>query len=174
MAVRVRARVRFALRLSSPIIADYRQIRSDFITPPRHGHKAWTLRETRRKKQDSNHTWKIYCNPLKHVFTKGDIFERFHYAREIIKETRRQYKKIAVFKADMFKAFNSINWDFMFKCFEAREFTSKWVVMIKYLVLQGYSQMVLKSVVGQIRYFFHYPNKYKLQITSAWDEDFFF
>jgi Reverse transcriptase (RNA-dependent DNA polymerase) len=88
--------------------------------------------------------------PTQTGFVKGrNIFKEFIYAQEIISAAKRQKRQIALFKADIFKAFDSVSWDFIINCLRARGFSENWINWIKYLVLQGYSQVILNSVSGK-------------------------
>jgi Reverse transcriptase (RNA-dependent DNA polymerase) len=53
-------------------------------------------------------------------FLKGcSILHGFHYVQELIGAASRQKTQIALFKADIHKAFDSIEWPFITNCLEA-------------------------------------------------------
>jgi Reverse transcriptase (RNA-dependent DNA polymerase) len=57
--------------------------------------------------------------------------------------------QIALFKADIFKAFDSLNWQFLLRCLRAKGFFDIWISWIQHLILQGHSQVILNSIVGK-------------------------
>jgi Reverse transcriptase (RNA-dependent DNA polymerase) len=88
--------------------------------------------------------------PTQTGFLKGrHILEGFYYAQEIVTAATKQSKQIALFKADIYKAFDSLNWVFIKNCLAARGFSHIWITWIQNLVLQGHSQVTLNSVAGR-------------------------
>jgi Reverse transcriptase (RNA-dependent DNA polymerase) len=77
------------------------------------------------------------------------ILEGFYYAQEIVTAATKQSKQIALFKADIYKAFDSLNWTFIKECLAVRGFSDTWITWITKLVLQGQSQVILNSVAGR-------------------------
>jgi Reverse transcriptase (RNA-dependent DNA polymerase) len=78
--------------------------------------------------------------PTQTEFLKGrHITEGFHYAQEIISAARSQSTQMALFKDDIYKAFDTINWQFILDCMQARGFSQQWIKWIKHLILQGQS-----------------------------------
>jgi Reverse transcriptase (RNA-dependent DNA polymerase) len=66
--------------------------------------------------------------PTQTGFMKGrHITESFHYAQEIISASISQSTQIALFKADIYKAFDTINWQFILNCMQARGFSQQWI-----------------------------------------------
>jgi Reverse transcriptase (RNA-dependent DNA polymerase) len=66
--------------------------------------------------------------PTQTGFLKGrHILEGFLYAQEVIQSATKQNKEITVLKADIYKAFDSLNWKFLLKYLAARGFDDKWV-----------------------------------------------
>jgi Reverse transcriptase (RNA-dependent DNA polymerase) len=64
--------------------------------------------------------------PTQMGFLKGrHIFEGFHYAQEVITAATKQSKQVVLFKADIFKAFDSVSWTFLINCIRARGFSEK-------------------------------------------------
>jgi Reverse transcriptase (RNA-dependent DNA polymerase) len=92
----------------------------------------------------------LLIQPTQTGFVKGwNIFEGFIYSQEVISVAKKRNKQITLFKADIFKAFDSVNWSFIINCLKARGFSDNWIKWIEYLVLQGYSQVILNSVSGR-------------------------
>jgi retron-type reverse transcriptase len=66
--------------------------------------------------------------PTQTGFLKGrHILEAFLYAQEVIQSATKQNKEITVLKADIYKAFDSLNWKFLLKYLAARGFDDKWM-----------------------------------------------
>jgi Reverse transcriptase (RNA-dependent DNA polymerase) len=83
-------------------------------------------------------------------FLKGrNILQGFYYTQELVREATKQKKQIALLKADIHKAFDSIEWEFLLKCLQAIGFSQTWIDWIRYLVLLGRSKVVLNSVAGR-------------------------
>jgi hypothetical protein len=74
------------------------------------------------------------------------ILEGFYYAQETIMAATKQSKQITLFKTDIYKVFDSLNWTFMRECLTTRGFSEIWITLIQKLVLQGHSQIILNSV----------------------------
>jgi Reverse transcriptase (RNA-dependent DNA polymerase) len=78
----------------------------------------------------------LLIQPTQTSFVKGrNIFEGFIYAQEVISVAKKQNKKITLFKLDIFKAFDSVNWSLIINCLKARGFSDNWIKWIEYLVL---------------------------------------
>jgi Reverse transcriptase (RNA-dependent DNA polymerase) len=83
-------------------------------------------------------------------FLKGrNIMHEFHYAQQVIQAASKQKEQVAILKADLQKAFDTLQWDFLIRCLQANGFTQKWIDWIQYLVLQGKSKVILNSVAGR-------------------------
>jgi Reverse transcriptase (RNA-dependent DNA polymerase) len=83
-------------------------------------------------------------------FLKGrHILEGFYYAQEIVTAATKQSKQIALFKTDIYKTFDSLNWVFIKECLAVRGFSYTWITWIQKLVLQGHSQVILNSMAGR-------------------------
>jgi Reverse transcriptase (RNA-dependent DNA polymerase) len=67
------------------------------------------------------------------------ILYGFHFAREVIGAATKQEKQMVVFKADIHKAFDSIEWPFILRCLQASGFPERLINWIHFLVLQGSS-----------------------------------
>jgi Reverse transcriptase (RNA-dependent DNA polymerase) len=83
-------------------------------------------------------------------FMKGrSILHGFHYAQEVITAAAMDKFQMALFKADLNKAFDSIEWAFLMRCLQALHFPPNWRHWIRFLVLQGNSQVILNGVAGR-------------------------
>jgi Reverse transcriptase (RNA-dependent DNA polymerase) len=59
-------------------------------------------------------------------FLKGrSILHGFHYAREVIGAATKQKQQMAIFKVDIHKTFDSIEWSFILKCLQASGFLER-------------------------------------------------
>jgi Reverse transcriptase (RNA-dependent DNA polymerase) len=77
------------------------------------------------------------------------INKGFLYAQELITQATKQKSQIGLFKADIFKSFDTLSWDFLIDVLKAKGFSQNWVQWIKSAVLKGTSQVLLNSVVGR-------------------------
>ncbi|XP_078150208.1 uncharacterized protein LOC144545516 [Carex rostrata] len=83
-------------------------------------------------------------------FIKGrHINQGFLYAQEVVTLATRQKKQLAIFKADVFKAFDTLSWDFLRQVLLAKGFTENWIRIINTSTLQGTAKVVLNSVAGK-------------------------
>jgi Reverse transcriptase (RNA-dependent DNA polymerase) len=83
-------------------------------------------------------------------FVKGrNILHGFLYAQEVIGFVSKQKQHIMVFKANIHKAFDSIEWPFIFQCPRALGFPEILIDWIEFLILQGTSKVILNSVAGR-------------------------
>jgi Reverse transcriptase (RNA-dependent DNA polymerase) len=88
--------------------------------------------------------------PVQTGFMKNrHINEGFLYAQEVVAMATRQKELICLFKADIYKAFDTISWSFLEKVLKAKGFSTRWIGWIKKAVLQGSSQVLLNSVAGR-------------------------
>jgi Reverse transcriptase (RNA-dependent DNA polymerase) len=70
------------------------------------------------------------------AFVKGrNILHGFHYAQEVIRMAAKRKEQIVVFKADIHKMFDSIEWSFITKCLKASGFPEKISIWIEFLIL---------------------------------------
>lgn len=95
------------------------------------------------------HMDKLLCKTQTGFLKGRNIVQGFHYAQELIRAATRQKTQIAILKADIHKAFDSIDQSFLLKCLQASGFTQTWLDWIYNLILQGSSKVVLNSVVGR-------------------------
>lgn len=61
----------------------------------------------------------------------------------------RHNQKLAIFKADVFKAFDTLSWDFLRQVLLAKGFSEQWIRIISNSSLQGTTKVVLNSVAGK-------------------------
>lgn len=77
------------------------------------------------------------------------INEGFLYAQELVTLATKQKKQVGIFKADIFKAFDTLSWEFLAQILQARGFPAQWILWIKHGVLQGSSRVLVNSVAGK-------------------------
>lgn len=77
------------------------------------------------------------------------ITEGFIYAQHILHHTYQQKIPIAIFKADIHKAFDTVSWDYMLKVMKNLNFSQTWITWIKNLVLIGTSQILINGLLGK-------------------------
>lgn len=83
-------------------------------------------------------------------FTKGrQITEGFLYAQEILHLTKENRVPLALFKADIHKAFDTVSWNFLTKVMQSLGFPEKWVAWISNCVLRGSSQIIINGLLGK-------------------------
>lgn len=83
-------------------------------------------------------------------FVKGrQITEGFIYAQQILHYCKDSNIPLAIFKADIQKAFDTISWNFVQRVMLNLGFPPKWQVVIKEAVLQGTSQVIVNSLLGK-------------------------
>lgn len=56
---------------------------------------------------------------------------------------------MAIFKSDIHKAFEKVNWEFIIEIMRQMGFPNSWVVWIKRAVLQGTSQVIINGLLGK-------------------------
>ena len=67
---------------------------------------------------------------------------------EIINDTKYQKQNGVILKLDFEKAYDKVNWRFLFKCLESRGFAPKWRQWIKAVVRNGTVSVKLNNSVG--------------------------
>ncbi|KAJ4760681.1 RNA-directed DNA polymerase (reverse transcriptase)-related family protein [Rhynchospora pubera] len=83
-------------------------------------------------------------------FMKGRaIIENITYAQEIIHHCSKTKTPLAIFKADINKAFDTISWSFLSKILAALGFSQSYISTVLGCVLQGASRVVLNGVAGK-------------------------
>jgi Reverse transcriptase (RNA-dependent DNA polymerase) len=66
-------------------------------------------------------------------FIRGrQITEGFLYAQTVIREAKRTRTHLFIFKADIHKTFDTLNWKFIIQILKARGFPEKWIEMPRY------------------------------------------
>jgi Reverse transcriptase (RNA-dependent DNA polymerase) len=78
------------------------------------------------------------------------INEGFLYAQELLTTVTRQNTQIALFKADIHKAFDTLSWQFLRYVLEAKGFNLEWIRWIMKAVLPEKSQVLLNLVAGKV------------------------
>lgn len=82
-------------------------------------------------------------------FLKGrQITEGFIYAQQLLHHARKSKLPLAVFKADIIKAFDTVNWDFLTKTMQSLGFPNTWITWMKNAVLTGSSQVMINGLLG--------------------------
>jgi Reverse transcriptase (RNA-dependent DNA polymerase) len=61
----------------------------------------------------------VTANTQTGFMKRRNILHGFHYTQKIIGEATKQKRMMMVFKADMHKAFDSLEWDFLVQCLRA-------------------------------------------------------
>lgn len=83
-------------------------------------------------------------------FIKGrQISEGFIYAREMLQFAKMTKPPLAIFKADIHEAFDTIDWGFLLKIMSALGFPIAWIQWIDRLVLRGKSQVIINGLIGK-------------------------
>jgi Reverse transcriptase (RNA-dependent DNA polymerase) len=73
----------------------------------------------------------------------------FYYAQETTGLTAKQKHQIVVIKANIHKAFDSIEWPFIIQCLKASGFSERICNWIEFLILQGTSKVILNSIADK-------------------------
>lgn len=71
------------------------------------------------------------------------------YAQELVTLATKQKKEIGLFKADIFKAFDTLSWGFLQQVLIAKGLPEEWIHCIMNAVLKGSSKVLLNSVDGK-------------------------
>jgi hypothetical protein len=66
------------------------------------------------------------------------------YAQKVLLFAPKTKTPLAIFKAYIHKAFDTVNWNFLLKVMQHLGFTETWLDWISRLVLQGHSQILIK------------------------------
>jgi Reverse transcriptase (RNA-dependent DNA polymerase) len=78
-----------------------------------------------------------------------NIVQGFLYVQQTIQYARSSNTLLAVFKADISKAFDTVSWEFIIKIMEAKGFPTVWTIWIKQAILPGYTQIILNGLAGK-------------------------
>nr|CAD1828059.1 unnamed protein product [Ananas comosus var. bracteatus] len=88
-------------------------------------------------------------NPFQTAFIKGrHILDNFYTAHILIHHLHSSKHKAALLKIDFERAFDHINWDFLFQLLSTRGFGAKWIDWIKGLLLSTSSAVLLNGTPG--------------------------
>lgn len=71
------------------------------------------------------------------------------YAQEILHFAKEKKLPLAVFKANIHKAFDTISWQFIKKVMEKLGFPQLWISWVLRLVLEGSSQIIINGLLGK-------------------------
>ncbi|KAJ4811862.1 RNA-directed DNA polymerase (reverse transcriptase)-related family protein [Rhynchospora pubera] len=83
-------------------------------------------------------------------FLKGrHITENFLYAQHLIRHSTTNNIPLAIFKADIHKAFDTISWEFVLKILAAMAFPTSWISWVATCVLQGSSRVIVNGLAGR-------------------------
>lgn len=89
-------------------------------------------------------------HPSQTGFVKGrHIVEGFIYAQEALKHTSKQKIPLAIFKADIHKAFDTVSWEFITQVLNGLGMPQKWITCVQNAALKGSSQLLLNGLLGK-------------------------
>jgi hypothetical protein len=77
------------------------------------------------------------------------ITEGYVYAQHILHHARQTNLQLAIFKADIRKAFDTISWEFILAVLCHLNFPTEWCNWIKNSVLGGSSQLIINGLAGK-------------------------
>jgi hypothetical protein len=91
-------------------------------------------------------------HPNQTAFMKGrSIMSGIMILHEVIHETKRRKQIGVVLKLDFEKAYDKINWTFLFQCMEARDFCPMWCEWIRRVVSGGTVSVKMNDLLGPYR-----------------------
>lgn len=108
-----------------------------------------------------NNFSKILANRLQHRmheiidtaqtgFIKNrQITESFIYAQQILSRAKQGKVPIALYKANIKKAFDTLSWDFLLQTMRHLGFPDLWITWIQNAVLPGTSQVIINGLLGK-------------------------
>jgi hypothetical protein len=77
-------------------------------------------------------------NDCQNAFIRGRfIADRVMLLQEILKETKYKKHQGVVLKIDFDKAYDKVNWDFLFDSYRQMGFSENWLIWIRKAVTQG-------------------------------------
>nr|CAD1834076.1 unnamed protein product [Ananas comosus var. bracteatus] len=89
-------------------------------------------------------------NPFQAAFIKSRlILDNFNSAHILIHHLHSSKERAAVLKIDFERAFDHINWQFLFEVLKARGFGNRWIGWIKALLQSSNSAVLLNGVPGK-------------------------
>jgi hypothetical protein len=68
--------------------------------------------------------------------------------QEILRETKFKKQQGVVLKIDFEKAYDKVNWDFLFDCCRQKGFSERWLIWIKNAVTQGTLSVKVNDKIG--------------------------
>lgn len=77
------------------------------------------------------------------------IAEGFIYAQHALHNSQQNKIPLAIFKADVHKAFDTISWEYLIKVLKNLNFPSNWLLWIENSVLKGTSQILINGLLGK-------------------------
>ncbi|KAJ4784621.1 RNA-directed DNA polymerase (reverse transcriptase)-related family protein [Rhynchospora pubera] len=77
------------------------------------------------------------------------IIDNFLYAQEVISHAAKANAPLAVFKADVHKAFDTLSWSFISKVFSALHFSQSFINKMVGCILSGSSRVVINGIAGK-------------------------
>ncbi|KAJ4768712.1 RNA-directed DNA polymerase (reverse transcriptase)-related family protein [Rhynchospora pubera] len=84
-------------------------------------------------------------------FLKGRLItENFNVARELVHHLNSSQHNGVLLKLDFYKAFDSVNWDFLFSLMLHRGFPQKYVDWVKLLVTTATSSVLVNGSLGRV------------------------
>ncbi|OAY80413.1 Transposon TX1 uncharacterized 149 kDa protein [Ananas comosus] len=89
-------------------------------------------------------------NPYQAAFIKGrHIFDNFNCAHILIHHLHTAKARAALLKIDFERAFDRINWHFLFDLLQARGFTPRWISWIQALLQTASTAVILNGTPGK-------------------------
>ena len=79
---------------------------------------------------------------------KRNIMNGVLALHEVLHETKRRGKSGVVLKLDFEKAYDKVNWEFLFSCLDLNGFCAKWCGWIKQVVTGGTISVKLNDKIG--------------------------
>jgi hypothetical protein len=88
-------------------------------------------------------------HPNQTTFMKGgNIMSGIMILHEILHETKRKKQMGVILKLDFKKAYDKVNWSFLFECLSARGFDDQWCRWLKKVVMGGTVSVKLNNLIG--------------------------
>lgn len=82
-------------------------------------------------------------------FIKGrSIADTFIYAAELIQVCHKRKKPAVVLKLDFAKAFDTVNWDWLFRVLQARGFSDVWINWMNTILSTSKSAVLVNGCLG--------------------------
>jgi hypothetical protein len=88
-------------------------------------------------------------NSCQNAFMKGRfITDGVSFLQEILRETKFKKQHGVELKIDFEKAYDKVNWEFLFDCCRQKGFSERWLIWIKNAVTQGTLSVKVNDKVG--------------------------